>query len=111
MKGMPFHLPLHGIFDLDPGRARAFFNNYAMYRDAKRQLTLHEGGELPPSPFGPRAVGYALRTFEGWPATKKRLLEDCGGWFCWVAPDESVKLREVLGEIAEEHPAIHRMFT
>ncbi len=43
----------------------AFFNNYTMYRDAERLLALHEDGELPPSPFVPRAVSYALRAFEG----------------------------------------------
>lgn len=73
-----------------------FFNNYAMYRDAERFQALVGTGRLPPSPFGPRSVEYALRAFEDWPATRTRLLERCGGWRCWVAPDRGVKLEQIL---------------
>lgn len=41
-----------------------FFNNYAMYRDAQRLLSLHRTGKLPASPFGANSVAWTLRAFE-----------------------------------------------
>ncbi len=82
-----------------------FFNNYAMYRDAERFMHLMRSGELPPSPFGPKSVFYALRPFRGWPITKEMLLERCGGWFVWVKPNKSVKLREILKHISSREYA------
>ncbi len=82
-----------------------FFNNYAMYRDAQRLLTLHRTGKLPPSPFGPRSVAWTLRTFEDWPATKSELLEKCGGWYCWTAPNKSVKIKGILQQFREREYA------
>ncbi|NIP67458.1 DUF72 domain-containing protein [Candidatus Bathyarchaeota archaeon] len=73
-----------------------FFNNYAMYRDAQRLLKLHRTGKLPPSPFGPESVSWALRTFEDWPATKSKLQQECGGWYCWIAPNKSIRLKKIL---------------
>jgi uncharacterized protein YecE (DUF72 family) len=73
-----------------------FFNNYAMYRDAQRLLTLHRTGKLPASPFGVKSVAWAIRTLEDWPITKSKLIEKCGGWYCWIAPNKSVKLRRIL---------------
>lgn len=78
-----------------------FFNNYAMYRDAERFITLIESGELPQSPFGPRSLLYILRPFENWPATKEMLLQKCGGWFTWVEPNISVKLEKILRYISD----------
>lgn len=82
-----------------------FFNNYAMYRDAERFIHLIRSGELPQSPFGPRSVLYALRPFEDWPATKRMLLRKCGGWFTWVGPDKSVKLKEMLRYVRDREYA------
>ena len=70
-----------------------FFNNYAMYRDAQRLLTLHRTRKIPASPFGAKAVAWTIRTLEDWPVTKNELLEKCGGWYCRVASKKSVKLR------------------
>ena len=78
-----------------------FFNNYAMYRDAQRLLTLDRTGKLPPSPFGAKSVAWTLRTFEDWPATKSELLEKCGGWYCWIAHNKSLKLRGILQHFRE----------
>jgi uncharacterized protein YecE (DUF72 family) len=78
-----------------------FFNNYAMYRDAQRLLTLHRTGKLPASPFGAKAVAWTIRTFEDWPVTKNELLQECGGWYCWVAPNKSVELRRILQHFKE----------
>ncbi len=73
-----------------------FFNNYAMYRDAYRfQRLLHEG-RLPPSPFGPWSVFWALQPYEDWPASKGELVERCGRWRCWIAPERRILLGEVL---------------
>lgn len=73
-----------------------FFNNYTMYRDAQRLITLKEKGRLPPSPFGSSSVAWTLQTFEDWPTTKTVLLDKCGGWYCWVAPNLSMKLKQIL---------------
>lgn len=78
-----------------------FFNNYVMYRDAQRLLTLNRTGKLPPSPFGAKSVTWTLRAFENWPATKSELLEKCGGWYCWIAPNKSVKLKAILRHFRE----------
>jgi len=78
-----------------------FFNNYAMYRDAERFISLLKNRRLPPSPFGPRSVTYALRSFENWPATKDELMERCGGWYVWIAPSRTVKLKEILKHIKD----------
>ncbi|RLI10757.1 hypothetical protein DRO42_00255 [Candidatus Bathyarchaeota archaeon] len=80
----------------DAGRVYVFFNNYAMYRDALRFQQLLCEGHPPPTPFGPNAVSWALRAFDGWPSSRDELLERCGRWRCWVAPDRSVPLGEVL---------------
>jgi len=39
---------------------------------------------------------WAIRTHENWPITKSKLLEKCGGWYCWIAPNKSLKLRRIL---------------
>jgi len=80
----------------DAERVYVFFNNYAMYRDAMRFQRLLAEGRLPPTPFGPRSVAWTLRAFEGWPAGRDEILERCGRWRCWVAPDRSVPLGDVL---------------
>jgi uncharacterized protein YecE (DUF72 family) len=77
-------------------RTYILFNNYAMYRDAYRFKMLLEEGRLPPSPFGPRSILWALQPFEEWPASKRVLLERCGRWRCWVAPDRRVPLGDIL---------------
>jgi len=78
-----------------------FFNNYAMYRDAQRLLALHRTGKLPPSPFGAKSATWTLKAFEQWPATKSELLQKCGGWYCWITPNKSVKLKEILQRLRE----------
>jgi len=85
------------------GRVYVLFNNYAMYRDAERFQALNRDGELPSSPFGPRSVWLALRTFEDWPTTKEQLLRRCGLWRCWVEPDRSVELSTILRRFRERH--------
>ncbi|MFQ6065329.1 MAG: DUF72 domain-containing protein, partial [Candidatus Bathyarchaeia archaeon] len=82
-----------------------FFNNYAMYRDAQRLLTLHRTRKLPASPFGAKSVAWTLRTFEDWPTTKSQLQEKCGGWYCWIAPDKTVKLKEIIQYFREREYA------
>jgi hypothetical protein len=83
----------------------SFFNNYAMYRDAQRLLTLHRTGKPPPSPFGPKSVAWALRTFEDWPATKSKLPGKCGGWYYWIAPNKSMKLKGILQQFRKREYA------
>jgi len=80
----------------DAERVYVFFNNYAMYRDALRFQQLLVEGHLPPTPFGSGSVSSALRAFDGWPAGRDELLERCGRWRCWVAPNRNIPIREVL---------------
>ncbi len=81
---------------LDAERIYVFFNNYAMYRDAYRFSILLREGELPPSPFGPESISWALRGFDGWPASRDELLQRCGRWRCWVKPSKAVPLEHIL---------------
>lgn len=87
---------------LEGRRVYIFFNNYAMYRDAYRFKRLLEDGVLPPSPFGPRSVLWALQAYEGWPSSKMELIERCGRWRCWVSPDRRVPLGEVLKHLRDD---------
>jgi len=90
-------LELHRRLEaLDVGRIYVFFNNYAMYRDAYRLSILLREGELPPSPFGPESISWALRGFDSWPASKDELLQRCGRWRCWVEPSRAVPLEHIL---------------
>ena len=82
-------------------RVYVFFNNYAMYRDAYRFQRLLDEGRLPPTPFGSSSVSWALRAFDDWPANKDDLLSRCSRWRCWVTPDRSVPLGEVLRHFEE----------
>lgn len=92
---------LEKIKPLKERRVYIFFNNYAMYRDAYRFQKLLEDGKPPPSPFGPRSVFWALKPYEKWPASKTELIERCGRWRCWVAPDRRILLGEVLKHLED----------
>jgi uncharacterized protein YecE (DUF72 family) len=97
-------LQLHELlqgYEKEAGQVYVFFNNYAMYRDAERLQALHRDGKLPPSPFGPRSVWWALHSFEDWPTTKEQLLSRCGRWRCWVEPTRSVELSTILRRFRE----------
>ena len=79
-----------------------FFNNYQMYRDGQRFLSLVETGRLPESPFGVRSIVDALRPFEDWPATKQELLDKCGEWYTWIEPNRAIKLKEILSKLKDK---------
>jgi uncharacterized protein YecE (DUF72 family) len=86
---------------LDTERVYVFFNNYAMYRDAYRFRRLLTEGALPPSPFGPSSLSWALRGFDEWPASREALRERCGRWRCWVEPSKSIPLEHILRHIED----------
>lgn len=89
--------------DLHADKIFVFFNNYAMYRDAYRFRRLLINGELPPSPFGPASISWALRGFDKWPTSKDVLLERCGRWRCWVEPSRSIPLERILKHLDDRN--------
>ena len=78
-----------------------FFNNYAMYSDGVRFKRLLKGEELAESPFGPESLRIALNTFEDWPASKDKLISNCGEWYVWVQPNKRVKLKNILNSFSD----------
>lgn len=78
------------------------FNNYEMHPDALRFEKFIETDGLEKVPWKGEALYDTIKGAVEFPVGKEEILEKCGKWWVWWQPNQSLRVKQILGKVKKE---------